>query len=169
MGIITAVIAVTAAVGAYVVSEKGRKEASVANEAAATENRKARSEEKAVNAQKAASERRQQVREERVASGRLLQSSENSGVFGSAGMMGAQSGLATQLGANIGTNLGMLQASNNISSYNQNAADFQAQAQQALSNAASKAGMFQLVGSVASTASSYAASTKKAPTPPPKQ
>jgi hypothetical protein len=45
-------------------------------------------------------------------------------VSGSSGEAGASGGLSTQLGSNIGFNLGQQQASSNISAAGQNAADF---------------------------------------------
>lgn len=142
---------VTSMILGYNEQRKGRKEAEKQNALSREESVKAQSEERAMGAQRASLERRQQIREERVARGRLMQGSENTGTSGSSGESGAQAGLASQLGANIGFNLGQLQSANNISTYNQNAADYQAGAQQALSDASGKAAMFQLIGDLSST------------------
>lgn len=150
-----AVTAVAGTVGSAVVQNKARKEAGKANEMAAGEQRQARSEEVALSAQRAAQERRQQVREERVMRGKLLQASQSSGTVASSGEMGAQANLATQLGANIGFNLGQIQGANAISIFNQNAANFQTQANNAISKGQSQSSIFDLVSSVASTGSTY--------------
>jgi hypothetical protein len=102
-----------------------------ANRNAAEEGRKIQGEQKAINAQKQAEERRKMVREERVRAARLEQVSANTGTTGSSGEAGALSGMGTQLGANIGVNLGLAAAGERISGYAQNAADFQLASQQA--------------------------------------
>jgi hypothetical protein len=80
-----------------------------------------RAEESAMNMAQAASERRQQLREERVRRGKLIQSGVNTGVSGSSGEAGALGGLSTTLGSNLGFNLGARQAADNISNLNQEA------------------------------------------------
>ena len=155
MGLITAAVATFAAVGSYMSTRKGQKEANALNEKAQGAEREARSEQGALNAQRSAQERRQQVREERIARGKLMQGSENTGTSGSSGESGAGAGLAAQLGANIGFNLGQIQGTNNISALSQTAADFRGGAQKALSDAQTKAGGFQLVSSIFSNAGSF--------------
>src|SRR5690606_9104730 len=92
-------------------------------------------EQEAQNAKAASDERRQQLREERVRRGRVMQSAANTGVAGSSGELGALGALATNLNTNIGANLGMLQSAQNISGYSQNAATAMGQANQAGANA----------------------------------
>lgn len=137
MAAISTIVAVGALVigaASYVAAESARSDAKSAAQDSAREQRKSQAEVKALNAQKAANEQRQQVREERIRRARVEQSSENSGVSGSSGELGAVGGLATQLGANIGTNLGQLAGTNRIGIFNQNAADFNTQAQNSMSD-----------------------------------
>jgi hypothetical protein len=84
-----------------------------------------------------------------------MQSSENSGTSGSSGESGASAGLATQLGANIGFNLGQIQGANAISIFNQNAANLQGQAGQAVTDGKNTAGLFDLAGSFMNAGSKY--------------
>lgn len=151
MALLTSTILGIAAVGSSLLGvnaqRHGAKEAGKANDRARVEQEKAQGEEKALNAQRASLERRQQIREERVARGKLMQGSENTGTSGSSGESGAQAGLANQLGANIGFNLGQLQGTNAIGTFNQNAANYQGDAQKALSDAQTKAGLFSLAAS----------------------
>lgn len=151
MAAITTFLAIGALVvggASYVSAEKSRKEAQSSNAAAATEGRKANSESAALNAQRAALERRQQIREERVRRGKLLQASENSGSEGSSGESGAVGGLATQLGANIAFNTGQLAGQGRANAFNQAGADYQSKAQSALSDASSAQNMFNLSMSI---------------------
>jgi hypothetical protein len=85
--------------------------------------RAAANEQRAQNASQAAKERRQQIREERIKRARVLQASENTGVQSSSGELGAVAGLSTNLSSNIGTNLGSLQTAQQISLFEQQAAD----------------------------------------------
>lgn len=158
MAAITTIIAVASlAVGAasYVSSQESRKEASSNYANAAVEQRKAQSEQKALNAQRAANERRQQVREERVQRAKVLQASENTGTDGSSGEFGATGGLATQLGANIGTNLGQIAGANRISDLNQSAANFNSAAQSNLSSAQGAESLFGLSNSIFNAAGGF--------------
>jgi hypothetical protein len=158
MGIATAIIAAVGAIANYVSNEKGRKDANRAYAASAQEARQARSEDQALNAQKAAQERRRQAREERIARGRLMQQAENNGVESSSGESGAVAGLATQLGANIGFNLGQLSGTGRMNQNAQNAADYNFAAQRALSNAQGKAAGFSLASNIFSSIGSSGAS-----------
>lgn len=108
---------------------------------------KAGNEQRAANASAAAKERRQQIREERIRRATILQSSENSDVQGSSGESGALGSLSTQLGSNIGFNLGQMQSANNISIFQQKAADWQA------------------IGQIAQQAGSMFAASANAPAP----
>lgn len=131
---------------------KGRREAKRANENAARENSKAREQQRALNAQEQANERRAQIREERVRRAHILQAAENSGVAGSSGEIGAMGGMATQLAANIGLNLGRAQGGNAISGYLQNAADFNTAAQSAAYRAQNGDALFSMSQSIFSAA-----------------
>lgn len=101
---------------------------------ALAEQARARSEQQAENSAKAAQERRQQLREERIKKAKIIQSSENTGVSMSSGESGSVGSLNTQVGTNIGRNLGSLQTSENISQANQNAADFMSSSQNHMSD-----------------------------------
>lgn len=137
MGIETIVSVAGLAFSAYSTMQQqdAQDEARAQQEQANAENRKAREEQKAAQAAQSAAERRQQLREERVKRARLIQSSANSGVAMSSGEAGASGSLATQLGTNIGFNLGQQQAASNISAAGQNAADFLSSANNSISEA----------------------------------
>lgn len=124
----SAALAVVAAVGAQQ-QHMSQKEARNEQRLARREQEKAQQEQKAVNQAQAAQERRAQIREERIRRARITQASINTGTAGSSGELGSIGNLATQLNTNIGMNLGAINASNNISQFNQNAADFEASAQ----------------------------------------
>lgn len=111
--------------------EKGR---SAANKAADRQ-KEAQQEQKAAQAQQAAQERRQQIREERVRRARILQAGENTGSESSSGEMGALGSLSTQLGANIGFNLGQISSAGRRSDLLQAGADFMTQSRGFLTNA----------------------------------
>jgi len=74
---------------------------------------------RASNAEEAAKERRQQIREERVRRARVIQSSVNTGTNASSGEEGALGSLSTQLGSNIGFNLGKQMFGTEISIFSQ--------------------------------------------------
>lgn len=101
----------------------------VNNNQSRREQRKIQNQQNAQNKAQEMEERRRQIREERVKRARILQSAENTGTSGSSGEMGAVGGMATQLGANIGQNLAAVNASQNISAFQQNAADAAGRAQ----------------------------------------
>lgn len=88
----------------------------------------AQREQRAANAAQAAQERRQQIREERIKRARIVQASSNTGVSESSGEIGATGGLATQLGGNIGFNLGQLAHAQRTSESLQKASDYQTSA-----------------------------------------
>ena len=160
MGIFSAIVAGIALVaGAYSANEssKARKEANAYNKKAANEQKLARREEKALSYQQAANERRSQVREERVRRAKILQAAENSGSAGSSGEYGATAGMATQLQANIGLNLGRMQGANLISGYMQNAADFNTAAQSAMAKSQDFDALAGLSMSIFSSAGGFGA------------
>lgn len=127
MAAITTILAAAAlAVGTTSYIEQ-REAAGDAKEA----QRKAQGEQKAIGASSAASERRQQIREERVRRSRIMQASQNTGTSGSSGEFGSIGSLSTQLGSNIGANLGSLAAGQRISIFNQQASDAVFSSQQA--------------------------------------
>lgn len=122
--VIIAAAAFTVSAASYV---EQKEAASDAREAQG----KAQSEQKALSASSGAAERRQQIREERVRRSRIMQASQNTGTSGSSGEFGAIGSLSTQLGANIGTNLGAQAAGQRISIFNQEASDAMFSSQQA--------------------------------------
>lgn len=87
------------------------------------EQRAAASEQRAQNKSDAMREHRNQIREERVRQAAILQASQAAGTSASSGEIGAIGSLTTTLESNIGTNLGKLQTAQNISIFQQNAAD----------------------------------------------
>jgi hypothetical protein len=101
----------------------------------AEEQRKAQSEQRAVQARQAAEEKRKQVREERVRRAKILQGSENTGVTGSSGEIGALGSLSTQLAANLGSNVGASRSGALIGGFNQTAADFSFDASKSMQEA----------------------------------
>jgi len=111
--------------------EKGR---SAANKAADRQ-KEAQQEQKAALAAQAAQERRQQIREERVRRARIIQAGENTGTSDSSGELGALGSLSTQLGTNIGFNLGQLSSANRRSDLLQSGADFMNESRAFLNNA----------------------------------
>lgn len=151
----------------YVSAEKSRKQAAAANQQQAEENKKVRSEQAALNAQQAASERRQQIREERVRRARLLAAAENTGTEGSSGALGGVGGFATQLGANIGTNLGQLAGTGRINQYSQQAADFGTASQNAQNRQAASQNLFGLSMSIFNAAGGFGAFKTQTPAPKP--
>lgn len=133
---------IVAAAGA-VASYSAQQDAKQAAQRSAEEQRKAQAEQKAQAAQKSAMERRQQIREERVKRARVLQSAQNTGVSGSSGEIGAIGALSTNLGNNIGINIGREASNNRASIFAQNAADFNFES----ASASQSAGMYsQLSG-----------------------
>lgn len=102
---------------------EARGDAKHANRLREAAQRQSASEQRASNAAEAARERRQQFREERVRRARILQAAENTGTVGSSGEAGAIGSLSTQLSANIGSNLGKLQTTENMSIFAQDAAN----------------------------------------------
>lgn len=162
MAVTATVVAATVATASYVEAKDARSEQRAASERAAEQQRQARSVQEASNAQQAAMERRQQIREERVRRSRILQSAQNTGTASSSGEFGAIGGLSTTLSGNIGANLGALERGQQISAFNQTAADFGLQAQNAGIDAANAQSLFQLSTSIfASNISKTPAGTTK--------
>lgn len=112
----------TAAAGTAVSVTQGKK-AQAAQRESMQAQEQANAEQRAAQAQSAAQERRAQVREERVKRARILQASENTGVEGSSGEMGAMGGLATNLGTNLGINAGAIARGQRVSALGQQAAN----------------------------------------------
>lgn len=96
------------AVGAYSVyaQQQAAGQAQDAADKSAEAQRKANAEQRAQQAQMAAQERRKQFREERVRRAMVIQSAINTGTADSSGALGAQGALATNLGSNLGFNVG---------------------------------------------------------------
>ena len=120
---IVAIAGATAAVGGAIQSYEASRSAKSTARTQAGLQRQRQGEERAINASQAALERRQQIREERVRRARILQSSENTGVAGSSGEVGAVGALATGLSSNIGADLGRLDAAERLSGISQGIAD----------------------------------------------
>lgn len=152
---LAAVAAVGVGVASYKSVERARKEAAANYKEQAAAQTKVRSEQAALNAQQAAGERRQQIREERVRRAKLMQAAEATGTEGSSGELGALGGMATQLGANIGTNLGQLAGTGRINALTQQAADFGTAAQNALNNSASAMNRLNLSMSIFQSAGGF--------------
>lgn len=141
--IIAAASAVTGVVS-LVQGAEARSDARRDAKRAADEEKKIQAETKAQQAQRAAEERRAQIREERVRRARILAGAESSGASGSSGEFGALGALATNLGSNIGSNLGILAAGERTSGYAQAAADFRGSADNSLSKAQQSDQLFDL-------------------------
>lgn len=73
--------------------------------------------------------RRQAVREDRIRRAKILQASTNTGTNNSSGALGAVGDLTTNLADSNASSLGITNSNNAINSYNQQAQDFQSQAQ----------------------------------------
>lgn len=106
-------------------SMEAREDQKAANIASREAQARIAAEQKAQNSTESARERRQQIREERVRRARIMQAAANTGTSESSGEFGALGGLATQLGSNIGMNLGKLQSATNLSIFGQELADAQ--------------------------------------------
>ena len=152
MGLETAtIIAITSAVvgtASYVEAKDARGEQRAASERSAQQQREARSVQEASNAQQAAMESRQQIREERVRRAKILQGAQNTGTAMSSGEFGSIGSLSTNLSSNIGANRGALMRGQEISAFNQNAADFNLAAQNAGIDAANAQSLFNLSTSI---------------------
>lgn len=101
-------------------SEKARRARNKSADAQKLSNQEA----KASASAQAAQERRQQVRDERIRRARILQGGANTGTDGSSGEFGAIGSLASQLGSNIGYNIGQIASAERRSDFLQTAADF---------------------------------------------
>lgn len=73
--------------------------------------------------------RRQAIREERVRRAKIVQASTNTGTNFSSGALGAVGDLTTNLAEANSSSLGITNSNNAINSFNQQAQDFQSQAQ----------------------------------------
>lgn len=123
-----AVVAVATAASAYETNQARRQQ------------ERANAEQVAGNKSEAMRERRMQLREERIRRANIMQASEATGTEGSSGELGALGSLSTTLQSNIGTNLGRLQTAQNISIFQQRAAD-----------ALNRAETYRAVGQIASS------------------
>lgn len=147
---ITIGLIASATVGAasYVEAKSARKEQAAAMQQQAEVQKEAQSVQKAANVAAATAERRQQIREARVRRARIMQSAANTGAVGSSAEFGSLGGMTTQLGSNIGANLGAIQTANKLSDLNQTAADFGTQANIAGVKVQDATSMFQLSTSI---------------------
>lgn len=164
MGIETAlIIGAVAAVGAAGAGIVSGNQQRAAGRHAADLQKEAQSEQVAQNTAKAAQERRQQVRDERIRVARIDQAAVNTGTEGSSGALGAIGSVGTQTSANIGQNLGAIQAGNNISNLNQQAADSIFQGQQSAAFAQTVGSIFGAVSGGANAFATAAYGPKKIP------
>lgn len=118
-------------------------------------------EQRAGNAAQAANERRNQFREERIRRARIEQSAQNTGTADSSGELGSLAALSTNTNSAMGFNLGALQRADNISIFNQQAADTLAEGRQ---NAATTQNIGSIFQGIGQGISSYSAATAKVPT-----
>lgn len=132
MGLEVATLSLIVAGAGTVASVKNQMDARSSAAAAADQQRRAQSEQRAVVASQQAADRRAQIREERVRRARLLQGSENTGTAFSSGETGGVGNIATGYFSNLGTSLGSEQSAANISTFQQNAANFNYETQQSL-------------------------------------
>lgn len=160
MGVVAAVSSLVIGTYSVVEGQAQRKEARSAQERAQREGEKIQGEQRAQNAAQAAAERRAQIREERVRRGRIMQSAENTGASASSGEFGSIGALGTNLATGLGSNLGKIGASERISEYAQNAADFTGQANTALSKAQGSDQLFSLSGSIFSAAGGFGSASQ---------
>lgn len=134
---IEVIAAVALGATAYSVNEQrqARKEAQADRERAFEQQKKAQAEEKAANAATMAADRRRAIREERIKRAQVIAASSNTGVGESSGVSGATGSLSTQLGTGIGFSRGMERIGNNISGFNQAAANFMSSSQNHMNSA----------------------------------
>lgn len=164
MGIETAlIISAVAAVAAAGATVAGAQAQSRAEKKASGERNRARLEQKeaqevqtAAEKSKQISEQRRAIRESRVRLARIAQSSQNSGVYGSSGQVGAEGIVNTNLGDAVATSRGIGTAVQGINAANQRAADHLSNANNAISQGNIQANMWNAFSNVASTASTVA-------------
>lgn len=154
MAVVTStVLAVTAAVAVGVTAYSMHQQQRAASRAqdradrAAEEQKRINAEQRASQAAQAAQERRKQVREERIRRARIMQSAENTGVTDSSGALGSVSALSTNLGANLGFNLGEVQRAGRIGGMMDRVSDYTMQSQRLMNTAA----MWGSIGSFSSS------------------
>lgn len=120
---IAAVAGLTLAAGSALASYTQGRAAQRSQDRAEEQAAKAQAEQSAANASQAAAERRQQIRQERVRRGALLNASANTGTSGSSGEAGGLGSLSTQLGSNLGAAQGGYMRGQRIGMFNQQSAD----------------------------------------------
>lgn len=139
-----AMIGLAVSAGGAFMSYQQQRQAQSNASRAAREQERANGVTIAQQAQQAAQERRQQIREERIKRASILQQSENMGTANSSGETGALGGMKTHLGSNLGFNQSAIMAGQQISGFNQNAANFMQSAQ----TAQGRAGMWGQVSGI---------------------
>jgi hypothetical protein len=122
MGIEVIIAGLTAAVSVI----GGIAQSSAASSAAAAQ-REANAIEGAQNQVASTNSRRERVREQRIRRAQIIAASENQGVTGSSGQVGAVGALSTNLAGLVSTSLGESRANAGINRNMQAAADFTAQ------------------------------------------
>lgn len=153
---VVAVAGLALATGGAALSYAGQRRQAANERRAEREQEKAQAEASAQRASEAAAERRQQIREQRIKRGQILQAAENTGTEGGSGEAGALGSISTQLGTNLGTNQAGYQRGQRISMFNQNAANFMGDAR----SAASRGQMFSSLGQLGQQAFSAAGGFK---------
>ncbi len=123
MGIETIIAGLSAVVGVI----GGIAQANATSSAAAAQ-KEANAIEGAQNAVASTNSRRERVREQRIRRAQILAASENQGVTGSSGQIGAVGALSTNLATMVSTSLGESKANAGINKNLQAAADFTSQA-----------------------------------------
>lgn len=142
-GVALALTAVSTVAGIQQQQSAGR-----AARRSAREQERAGQEQRAAQHQERRAEQREQIRQERIRRAQIQQAAANTGTSGSSGELGALSSLSTQFGGNMGTIAGMAMRADNISMYNQNAANYMTQSNQNMANA----NLWGQIGSLSSSA-----------------
>lgn len=150
VGAIAAIVTAVAAVGGATAGVVSGNQQRAAARHSADLQQQARDTQRADNVAKAAQERRQQIRDERIRQARIEQASANTGATGSSGELGALSSITTQTQANVGANLGSIQRVDEISIFNQQAADTTTAGMNAAGTTSIFGGVFNGIGGGAS-------------------
>ena len=145
---IVAVAGLAVAAGGAIASYTQNRAAQRSQQRAEDRAETAQQQQEAANAAQAAAAQRQQIREERIRRGAIVNAAANTGTSGSSGEAGALGSLATQQGANMGFNTASYQRGQRIGQLNQEAADFMGQAR----TRSSQASMYGQLGNLGSSA-----------------
>lgn len=155
MAALTTVVAVAGlalAAGGVAMSYSQQRRAARQQAQAEDAQKQAQAEESAGRASQAAAERRQQLRDQRIRRGQIVNAAAASGTQDSSGESGALGSLSTQLSANMGMNEAGFQRGQRISMFNQDAANSFGDARVSQGRAAMFQQVSQLGGSMFSAA-----------------